>query len=73
MKTITIDDVTPTASVKERYIVKASSIGLKPGEWPMQLETTLGNSTPLVRNGLVDGGYFYIQMKGTASLIVLND
>lgn len=72
MKTITFNDVTPI-SRNDRYVADASAIGLNPGEWPEQLETTLGNSTALIRNGRVDGGYLYLQMKGTASLVILDD
>jgi hypothetical protein len=32
------------------FAVDTSSLGLSPGEWPAQLETSVGNGNPLIRD-----------------------
>lgn len=47
MKTLTSNDVFEIEP--HLFTAEASSLGLKPGEWPGQLDTTLGNGQPLLR------------------------
>ena len=61
------------------FVTEASSLGWKPGFWPQQLPTTLGNGRDLVRDSspTVEGGdligWRYYQMLGCIRLTILND
>lgn len=73
---ITSDMVTPVEV--HRFVVEASSIGLRPGQWPAHLETDMGNGQPLVRARVeLDDGEVqsvtYQQAMGCIALLVLND
>lgn len=76
MKTITSADVTEYNT--HQFCTEASDLGLKPGEWPEKLTTTLGNTLdftrvrPLEHNGEF-AGYYYTQIAGCISLKVYND
>jgi len=58
-----------------RFVTEASSIGLRPGEWPLALTTALGNGRPLRRAAFFkDGsGVRYRQDEGCVVVDVLND
>lgn len=82
MKTITEKDV--TLSGLDVCSVEASDLGLRPGEWPKELPTTMGNKQPFVRgNPMLSGpdddpdaeltGVNYHQRGGCISLKVWND
>lgn len=73
---ITYSNVTE-AKVHEFY-TEASTIGLRPGEWPSKLETELGNKMPFhrVRPNFRDGelqSVRYDQVCGCIQLTVYND
>lgn len=83
MKTITEKDVSALNN-HDVYEAEASSLGLKPGEWPQELPTTMGNGQPFIRgNAMVSGadddpdteltGVNYSQRGGCISLKVWND
>lgn len=58
----------------QRYMVDASEIGLKPGEWHKTLATTMGNKQPFLLSSVdEDSNHIYQQMLGCIELIVLND
>lgn len=82
MKTITEHDV--THSGLNMYSVEASDLGLKPGEWPAELPTTMGNKQPFLRVGAMYSGpdndpdaeltsVNYHQRGGSIALKVWND
>lgn len=63
-----------TATSTNHLVTEASTLGLKPGEWPIDLPTTLGNKQPFRRlRGMDDGGFEYHQQQGTLILRVFND
>jgi hypothetical protein len=79
-KTITEQNV--THSGLDMYCVEASDLGLKPGEWPNELPTTMGNKQPFVKDGpMYSGtdddpelvGVNYHQLGGCITLKVWND
>lgn len=56
------------------WSTEASSIGLAPGNWPLVLDTTLGNGRPFIcLSRLADGGRRYHQSDGVLVLHVYND
>lgn len=61
------------------FTIDASEAGLRPGEWPGQLDTTLGNGQPLLRKRWerdIDGDLRYVeywQAFGVLQLRVFND
>jgi hypothetical protein len=68
--------------VKERkqyhFIAEASDLGLAPGDWPVQLQTTVGNGMPFVfvRECRHDDELAYVeyaQIAGCITLKVFND
>lgn len=61
-------------SMPHHYIIEASTLGLRPGQWPGAINTTMGNGQPLhqVRR-LPDGGVRYGQAFGVVYVDVLND
>lgn len=47
---VTADERSPTAADGQgRYITCASDIGLRPGQWPKEIDTMLGTTMPLLR------------------------
>jgi hypothetical protein len=61
-----------------KFVVEASSIGLRPGTWPDHLSTDLGNNQPFVRGKptIEDGDLLYVtyaQANGSIVLRVYND
>lgn len=62
-----------------RFASEASDLRLKPGEWPAQLQTNLGNGLPFIQVGQIIspagefGGCRYRQANGCISLSVFND
>ena len=76
MKTITSADVAEYEAHK--FSAEASELGLKPGEWPEHLPTTLGNTldfkrhVPTMHFGEV-AAVMYHQIGGCISLKVFND
>lgn len=57
------------------FHVDASTLGLRPGEWPAALDTNLGNGQRFVRDGFRYEGEacLYRQELGALTLLVLND
>ena len=66
-----------TGGEPNRYMAEASTLGLRPGEWPAQLSTSLGDGEPFVFTSFersADGevtGACYVQ--GLVKLIIFND
>jgi hypothetical protein len=58
-----------------KFSAFASDLGLSPGYWPTELETTLGNKLPLVRASRLgeEGGFLYVQTAGCVSVKIYND
>jgi hypothetical protein len=61
-----------------KFSVEASDIGLKPGEWPRTIETTIGNRMVFIamRKEIRDGDLLwvdYLQGNGCVSLRIYND
>jgi hypothetical protein len=62
-----------------RFSAEAREIGLRPGEWPTQLSTAMGNCLPLMRVSKkvdADGDIMWVtyhQANGAMSLKVFND
>ena len=68
------EHIVSTGLNSQRYMVDASEIGLKPGEWPVNLDTTMGNRLPFVLSRVdEDENHIYEQMLGCIELVVLND
>lgn len=55
------------------FSAEASELGLRPGEWPRRLETTLGNGQPFILMSKKMSGCLYLQANGCISLRVFND
>ena len=60
------------------FIAPASSIGLKTGEWPCNIETEIGNKLPLVRGKekISEGkivAVHYRQKRGCLRVEITND
>lgn len=77
MTTVTQKLVTEIETHK--YVAEASTLGLRPGEWPEFIETTLGNTQPLFRSTKkldADGDILYVryrQVFGCIDVVVYND
>lgn len=62
-----------------RFVAEASTLGLRPGEWPRAIDTDLGNGRPFYATGATrddEGGLIevqYLQELGCITLHVLND
>lgn len=61
-----------------QFWAEASELGLKPGEWPEQLTTEIGNGMPLIRTSkkVEDGDLIYVryhQANGCVDLRIMND
>lgn len=75
--TITHDD--PIQEIAPHlFEAEASTLGLKPGEWPERINTTMGNTLPLMRGApyLVAGELIwtiYAQANGCLRLRIIND
>lgn len=60
------------------FVVEASSLGLKPGEWPRTVQTNIGNGQPFVWTccGMSEDEvthWHYAQICGCTTLDILND
>jgi hypothetical protein len=57
------------------FFAEASTVGLKPGQWPKYLKTNLGNGCSLYRHHYLgdEYGYLYKQNFGCISLTLFND
>lgn len=62
-----------TPDTEYRYSAEASELGLKPGQWPMYLNTTLGNGEPFRRCTNKGEYVIYIQDLSAIPLHVWND
>lgn len=77
VKPIGIHDV--SEGELHKYTTEASTLGWKPGEWPKQIDTTLGNCQPFIRKKWLrdqDNDLYavvYWQAFSAAELHVLND
>jgi len=62
-----------------RWATEASDIGLRPGQWPTQIETTLGNGLPFIAQHAEhapDGELIavrYLQANGCIQIRIFND
>jgi hypothetical protein len=56
----------------EVVVTEASTLGLKPGEWPPTLPTSLGNGQPFVLTHADRGAVIYKQQLGVLFLRVRN-
>lgn len=56
-----------------RWATEASTIGLRPGEWPSQLTTSLGNGLVFELLARGNGYQRYAQRFGNITLCVFND
>lgn len=74
MITVTELNSTPIKNDPFRFVTEASTVGIRAGEWPCIINTTLGNKMSLVRGDrLVDGGYVYDQVAGCIRVNIYND
>lgn len=71
MLTITSENVTEHETHK--FCVEASDLGLRPGELPRLIRTTLGNGQPFVLEGFDESAMWYRQVWGCITLTVFND
>lgn len=77
--TITYDTPSIGEYATHAFNAEASTIGLRPGEWPERLETTMGNRMPLLRTSKRvdnDGDLLWVtywQANGCISLRIFND
>jgi hypothetical protein len=61
------------------WVTEASELGLAVGDWPMKIDTNLGNGQPffMARIGRTDDGDLagvrYLQGNGCLRLLVIND
>lgn len=60
------------------FVTEASTLGLKPGEWPKRLNTDLGNRLPFILKSVsAPAGELlyvtYVQAMGCIELKVFND
>ena len=56
------------------WVTEASTLELPPGEWPLQIETTLGNGQPFIRAGQTeDETRVYYPRRGCLKLTVFTD
>jgi hypothetical protein len=57
------------------FSAEASSLGLKPGQVPSEIETDIGNGLPLVFNRVASTNevFIYRQELGIVQLHILND
>jgi hypothetical protein len=63
-----------TKHSEQHYITEASMLGLRPGEWPREVETDLGNGLPAILYGTTnDGTHIYVQPGTFLRITVLND
>ena len=61
-----------------KFSAEASTLGLRPGEWPVKIETDMGNKLPFVFSSkeVVDGDLCWVTYRqdlGCISLRVYND
>ena len=62
-----------------RFSVEASTLGLKVGDWPLKLETNMGNGEPFYMTRTDEtpcgdlAGVRYMQGNGILSLLIIND
>lgn len=58
-----------------RYVAEASTLQIAPGEWPVSLETDLGNGKPFLSwSWVVQEGMLYLQQDNAdLKLTVVND
>jgi len=56
-----------------RFVAEASELGLRPGSWPIFLETDFGNRQPFFYQCQFDAGVTYFQRGTCLVLNVLND
>jgi len=72
---VTKDQAVPTEEYsKHEWEVEASTLGLKPGEWPTSIHTDIGNGMPFQFERVNDiGDHVYRQVWGCTTLLVIND
>jgi len=70
MKNVEWTHLTPATA---KFSTEASTIGLRPGEWPHHLDTALGNGQPLIRQYREGDGYLYRQRGSDFQVYVIND
>lgn len=57
------------------FTTEASDLGLRPGHWPQQIATDIGNGLPFIKSVVLAGGagVTYLQANGCIKLTVYND
>lgn len=76
--TLTITEQNATGGGIHQFFADASDLGLKPGEWPQAIRTTLGNGLFFIRTGYdrVGGDLHsvtYAQANGCIEITIYND
>lgn len=61
-----------------KFVAEASTVGLRPGTWPREIQTDLGNKQPLLLARVdesQDGveGVRYKQQFGCVEVLIIND
>ena len=67
-----IDDGLLTATDVHRYVAEASDLGFPVGDYPRQLETTMGNGLPFLLWSRTESYSIYRQANGVITLRVFN-
>jgi hypothetical protein len=70
---VTAANTTPDNVHDLHVVAEASELGLKPGELPNKLPTTLGNGQDFLLVGVDDSQFIYQQSNGCFRLTVFND
>jgi hypothetical protein len=55
------------------FVVEASSLGWRPGEWPTKADTNMGNGLPFLLWSATENYRIYRQANGVLVLRVFND
>lgn len=55
------------------FSTEASDLGLKPGQVPARIPTTLGNGCDFVFVKMTECAFYYNQVNGVVELVVFND
>ena len=58
---------------RHSVVAEASDLGLRPGRWPLFLETDLGNGRPFYVQCQFAGGVTYFQLDSALVLNIFND
>jgi len=76
MRKFTIDiaeQATVSINDPHHYITEASTLQIRPGKFPLQIDTAAGNGQPFVAVKTNEVGALYRQGNGCLELTVFND